>query len=171
MKQILLLATILVTLLFADTGTLRKVVDGDTLYFYSRGKTVKCRLAWIDTPESHYNARVKKKAKRCPGIVPARMVEAGKKAADHTRSLVKRGKGYRYEVTGGDRYGRKICVVRLPGGEILNEVMVRDGYAAPFWKYIPASMAERMGKLSREAKRKKAGLWKDYRPVMECLER
>ncbi len=165
-----LLSTILLAVtLIADVGTLKKVVDGDTLYFRSNGKTVKCRIAYIDTPESHFNERAKRESRRCAGIVPQRMVEAGKAATRHAKSLVSVGKSYRFEVKGRDRYGRSICVVRLPGGETYNERMVKDGYAVPFWMYVPASLKNRYKNIMHMTKSRRTGLWKDYYSVMECL--
>ena len=158
-------------LLLADVGALKKVVDGDTLHFRSNGKTVKCRIAYIDTPESHFNERAKREARRCSGIVPGRMVEAGKAATRHARSLVSVGKSYRYDVTGYDRYGRSICVVRLPGGETYNERIVKDGYAVPFWKYIPLLSQRKFYLLEREAASGRRGLWRSHPEVMRCLDR
>jgi len=57
-KLILLLLPLL---LLADHGTLSKIVDGDTLYFKTNGKTVKCRIKYIDTPES----KLKKDISNC----------------------------------------------------------------------------------------------------------
>lgn len=163
------LALLLPVFLLADVGVLKKVVDGDTLYFRSGGHTVKCRIAYIDTPESHFNERAKREARRCAGIVPQRMVEAGKAATRHARRLVAIGRSYRFDVNGRDRYGRSICVVRLPDGETYNERMVKDGYAVPFWKYVPYSMKRRYKRLADESKAGRKGLWSAYRPVMECL--
>jgi len=159
------------TVIFADIGSLKKVVDGDTLYFYSHGQTVKCRIAWIDTPESYRNARAKRKARECPGVTLGRMEEAGKEATRHVKQILSFGKTYHFDVMGHDRYGRAICIVKLPDGGIFNERMVIDGYAVPYWKYIPAALKRRFWKFSDEAKQKQTGLWKDYRPVMDCLSR
>ena len=171
MKQTIISTVLLAVTLLADVGTLKKVVDGDTLYFHSRGHTVKCRIAYIDTPESHRNERARRKASACRGVTLDRMVEAGREASRYARNLVSIGKSYRFEVKGRDRYGRSICVVRLPGGETYNERMVKDGYAAPFWKYIPILKVYRFAKLEREAGSGRKGLWRDCRPVMECLLR
>ena len=107
----------------------------------------------------------------CLGVTLNWIVEAGKAATKHAKTLVSIGKSYRFEVKGRDCYGRSICVVRLPGGETYNERMVKDGYAAPFWKYVPSSMRRRYKKIADEAKAGQKGLWSDYRPVMECLIR
>ena len=159
------------TLLFADVGVLKKVVDGDTLYFRSGGRTVKCRIAYIDTPESHRNARAKRKAKTCMGVTLDRMIEAGREASRHAKTLISIGKSYRFDIKGRDRYGRSICIVRLPGGETYNEKMVKDGYAVPFWKYISSSMRQRYKIASKEAKSDGMGLWRRYLHVMKCLIR
>ena len=166
-----LLALLLPALLLADVGALKKVVDGDTLYFRSNGKTVKCRIAYIDTPESRFNERAKREVRRCSGIIPGRMVEAGKAATRHARSLVSVGKSYRFDIRGRDRYGRSICIVRLPDGETYNERMVKDGYAVPFWKYIPLSSQRRFYLLEKEAASGRRGLWGSHPEVMRCLDR
>ena len=57
------------------------------------------------------------------------MIEAGREATRHAKTLVSIGKSYRFDVKGRDRYGRSICIVQLPGGETYNERMVKDGYA------------------------------------------
>jgi endonuclease YncB( thermonuclease family) len=46
-------------LLFSDSRKLIKIVDGDTLYFKINNKTVKCRIGYIDTPESYMNKKLK----------------------------------------------------------------------------------------------------------------
>jgi len=57
MKIITLLLIISLSLL-AEVGTLKKVVDGDTLYFTND----KCRILYIDTPESYRNKKAKRDA-------------------------------------------------------------------------------------------------------------
>ena len=94
--------------------TLKKIVDGDTLYFYSSGQNFKCRIAYIDTPESKHNHRAKQKTQLCHGITLKRMVEAGKEAKKHAKTLLQIGTNYRYEEIGCDRYKRSICIVQLP---------------------------------------------------------
>jgi len=52
------LIILLPLLLFSDVGILTKIVDGDTLYFRTYGKKVKCRIEYIDTPESRDNKKI-----------------------------------------------------------------------------------------------------------------
>ena len=157
--------------LFADIGILQKVIDGDTLYFYSNGHKVKCRIAYIDTPESKRNKRAKKFARKCPNVTLGTIVKAGKLATKHAKQLVKIGKKYKFDVVDKDRYGRSICIVHLPGQYTYNELMVLDGYAVPYWYYMPKGLKRKFFILQREAKSNRAGLWDRYRKVMECLDR
>lgn len=164
-----LAATIAAALLHAETGTLFEVVDGDTVEF-NRG-AVKCRLAYIDTPESRRNRKAKKDVSRCNGVTLDTMVKAGKEATKHASTLLKRGKSYRYEVLGHDRYGRSICVIALPGAATYNDTMISDGFALPYRQYIDKSERRRFDILAREAKRTGQGLWKTTPAVMQCLDR
>jgi len=90
LKMIKLIFIFLLALsLNADIGTLIKVVDGDTLNFKTNGKTVKCRIEFIDTPESSNNRKNKKDAKNCKGISNKDLVGAGKSATRYAKSLLK----------------------------------------------------------------------------------
>ena len=168
MKQILLLLAMTLGLM-AQFGILNKIVDGDTLYFYSSGNKIKCRIAYIDTPESKRNNRAKRFARKCPNITLGTIVKAGKLATEHSKQLVKIGNKYKFDVIDKDRYGRAVCIVYIP--DIYNEKMVLDGYAVPYWYYLPQELKKKYTILQRKAKMNKAGLWRNYRKVMECLGR
>lgn len=148
--------------LLADIGTLQKVVDGDTLHF----NNAKCRIAYIDTPESKRNKKAKRDAARCKNFTLDTMVKIGKTSSSHAKTLVKAGKQYQYDVIGTDRYRRSICVVYTPNG-IFNELMVKDGYAMPYDKYVPKALKRKYALLTQEAKRSKRGLWQQYN--LECI--
>lgn len=153
---------------FAQVATLSKVVDGDTVYF-SNGD--KCRIAYIDTPESSFNSKVDRDASKCNGLTTGTMVNAGKDAAKQAKSLLSVGTSYRYDSIGSDQYGRSICVLKLPNGDSFNLAMVRSGYAVAFGKYIDDNNVYRSfyGAM-RDAKQNNVGLWGQKRPVMECME-
>jgi len=169
MKKIVIILLLLPILSFSDIGILQKIVDGDTLYFYSKGYKVKCRIAYIDTPESKRNKRAKKFARKCPNVTLGTIVKAGKLATKHAKQLVQVGKKYRFDVVDRDRYGRSICIVHLPGQYTYNELMVLDGYAVPYWYYLPKRLKRKFFILQREAKSNRVGLWDRYRKVMQCL--
>jgi len=47
-----------------ETIKVIKIVDGDTIYGIYKGRKEKVRLIGIDTPESRYNYKTKRDAKR-----------------------------------------------------------------------------------------------------------
>ena len=155
-------------LLFSDIGILTKVVDGDTLYFKANNKKVKCRIEYIDTPESRDNKKNKRDISNCKGITAKDMTSAGKSATRAAKKLLTLKKQYSYDVNGKDRYGRSICIVQL-GYSTFNEQMLINGYAVPYRQYMNPSELKHYNVLLENAKMNKVGLWKDRHEVIECL--
>jgi micrococcal nuclease len=84
----------------------------------------------------------------------------GKEASDKTKELIE-GKTVRLEkdVSETDRYGRLLRYVYLPDGRLLNEVLVREGFAnavsyPPDVKYL-----DQLREAEASAKANKWGLW------------
>lgn len=148
--------------LSANIGTLKKVVDGDTLYFNNN----KCRIAYIDTPESKPNKKAKRDTERCKNLTLDTMIKIGKDSAEHAKTLVKIGKQYKYDVIGTDRYKRSICIVYTPEG-IFNELMVKDGYAMPYVQYLPDNLKRKYLLYVKDAKHQSLGLWRKYN--LDCI--
>jgi len=157
-------------LLLADTGILTKIVDGDTLYFKTNGKKVKCRIEYIDTPESKINKKLKKDIRFCRGVKAKDMKAAGKSATRAARRLLRLGDEYYYTVKGKDHYGRSICVVELDSGVSFNEMMVQNGYAVPFRRYMTDDEREYFNRVLEEAKVQKSGLWESFNKEIKCLD-
>jgi Micrococcal nuclease (thermonuclease) homologs len=135
-----------------------KAVDGDTLKL-SNGDNI--RLIGIDTPESRYNSKLERDARRSRKDIDS-IIKMGKEASNFTRRLVG-GKKVRleFDVEKHDRYGRLLAYVYLEDGTFVNSRIIEEGYAqvmtiAPNVKY-----AQTFLKLEREARQKKKGLWKD----------
>ena len=158
-------------LLLADTGILIKIVDGDTLYFKTNGKKVKCRIEYIDTPESKNNSKLKRDIEHCRGISTKDMISAGKSATRAVKRLLKLGDKYSYQTHGKDRYGRSICVVQLDNTMTFNEAMILDGYAVPFRRYMSSDEKRYYNRVLEKARIKNSGLWKDYMKEIKCLNR
>lgn len=102
-----------------EVAIVKSVVDGDTIKL-DNGKTV--RYIGIDTPET---------------VDPRRPVQCfGKEASNYNKSIVL-GKQVLMEkdVSETDRYGRLLRYVYLPAvsgsnsGEMVNELLVKNGYA------------------------------------------
>ncbi|WP_236615095.1 thermonuclease family protein [Desulfovibrio sp. X2] len=122
----------------------RFVADGDT-FVAADGRVV--RLAGIDAPETGKH-----------GAPSQAFAEA---AAERLRGLVL---GRAVEITlagdGRDRHGRLLALVRLPDGQLAQELLVREGLAVvyPHPDNDPASVF-RLLRLQREAIREGRGLW------------
>ena len=167
MKLLLILLPILV---YADVGILTKIVDGDTLYFKTNNKTVKCRIEYIDTPESKNNKKNKHDLSNCRGVTAKDMTSAGKSATRAVKRLLTLKKQYSYNVSGKDRYGRSICVVKLDD-TTFNEQMILNGFAVPYRQYMNSSELKHYNVLLKKAKTEKVGLWRNRESVIECLNR
>ena len=164
--KVFITALIFPLVLLSDIGMLSKVVDGDTVYFGE----VKCRLAYIDTPESKDNSKADRDASKCNGMTSQRIVDAGKAAAAFTGSQLQLGKSYKYQVVDMDKYGRSVCLIEA-NGDNLNLSIVSSGYAVSFERYIPDPQTKRdYAKAVQSAKQNNRGLWKSHRSVMECMD-
>ncbi len=154
------------TLSFADYATVTKVIDGDTVYFNMNGDEVKCRFAYVDTPESKKNEKAKKDASKCNGVTVDYMVEAGKEAAQYTKEYFKKGSKHNVKIVDMDRYGRAVCEI-----DNFNIELVEAGYAVPFVQYIPILKQREYKVAVQEAKKNRAGLWHSHNSVMQCMQK
>ena len=132
-----------------------KIIDGDT--FICSGQ--KVRLIGIDTPESRYNQRVERQ--RSLGDKET-VINLGKEAKRFVEGVLKRGMRVRleFDVQTHDRYGRLLAYVWLPSGEMVNEVILREGYAMLLTVPPNVKYQERLQRAFREAREKGKGLWK-----------
>lgn len=136
------------------TGTVTRVVDGDTIRVESRGFETPVRLIGIDTPES---------------VNPRTGVECfGPEASARTKRLLPAGLRVRLVTDPTqdtrDRYARLLAYVYVgakSGVDSVNHRLVREGYAeayvyrasAPFRYAGPFEAAE------RAARRERRGMW------------
>jgi endonuclease YncB( thermonuclease family) len=104
------------------TGKVYRVVDGDTIHFYYKNKTLGIRMLGMDTPELHYHSRAQPKW----GVI----------ARDSLRSLVESGDVITLELdkVRCDRYGRVLGHV-FKGKMNLNFEQIRRGYAVNYCIY------------------------------------
>lgn len=169
MKALLLIFTFFIYSQ-AEVGTLVRIVDGDTLHFKTKGKLVKCRIEYIDSPESSNNNKNKRDIQSCMNVSAKDMKSAGKSATRAATRLLTLREQYEFKINGKDRYKRSICVVKLED-TTFNEKMILDGYAVPYRKYISTQELRYFESLLQESKRNKSGLWKDYSEAVECLDK
>lgn len=126
---------------FADfSGTVVRVVDGDTLDVLVASRPVRVRLAQIDAPERRqaYGTR----ARQALSAMTFRRVVT---VAD----------------AGTDQYGRELGTVFVAGANV-NAAMVDRGMAWAYRQYLTDRSLIRLEQQARAARR---GLWNDPAPV------
>ena len=144
-----------------ETAIVTKVVDGDTLKVKFQGLEESIRLIGIDTPESKANKKAKKDAQRSRSDVET-ITAMGMEAAKFTASLVKPGDTVKieFDVRPRDKYGRLLGYVYLINGKMLNDEIVKAGYANVMTIPPDVEYQERFLKAYRDARENKRGLWK-----------
>jgi micrococcal nuclease len=86
----------------------------------------------------------------------------GKRATDYVKTLIKPGDMVRmeFDVQRRDKYGRLLAYVYLSDGKMLNEEIVKAGFAN-LMTYPPnVKHQERFLKAYREAREDRKGLWR-----------
>ncbi|MDW8054970.1 MAG: thermonuclease family protein [Anaerolineae bacterium] len=127
-----------------ETGLVKRVVDGDTIVVEINGQEYRVRYIGVDAPES-----------------TSRQECYGREAARYNRTLVE-GQAVRLErdVSETDRFGRLLRYVYLTNGEMVNEVLIREGFALARTFPPDVKYQERLKEAEREAKQKQRGLWR-----------
>ena len=132
-----------------------RVIDGDTFEAKVKGKLERIRLLLVDTPESVHPDE-------------NRNVEYGKIASKYTKSLIE-GKNINLELDlqERDKYGRILAYVYLENGDMLNELLLKNGHARvmvipPNIKYVTE-----FRELERQARDNNLGIWKDYDKIFK----
>ena len=119
-----------------QTGTVVKIVDGDTFDLLTKDKrTLRIRMYGIDCPE-----------KKQDFYQSAKNALAG--------YIFK--KNVRLKITGHDRNRRTIAMVYC-NGQNINLAMIKNGFA---WHFIKYSSDANFAKAEKQARMAKAGLWK-----------
>ncbi len=132
------------------SGTVVRLVDGDTVWVRLVSGVEKVRYIGIDTPEVHHPIRGEE-----PG---------GREATEINRGLVgDRRVRLEPDVQLRDRYGRLLAYVwvkRADGVEVMvNAELVRLGYAQVMTVPPNVRHAELFRKLAVEAREHRRGLW------------
>ena len=138
--------------------SVKRVVDGDTLLLTTGEKV---RLIGIDAPESRPNPRAEIQGKREGKDLKA-IISMGKRATQFVQNLVSPGDQVRieFDIEKRDRYGRLLGYVYLPNGKMLNEEIVKAGYANLLTHPPNVKHQDVLVGAYREAREKKRGLWR-----------
>ena len=136
------------------------VIDGDTVSVFFEGQEESIRLIGIDTSESWENEKVIRDAQRY-GITVDQMIALGNIATTFVEVLIKPGDTLiiEFDKQKRDVYGRLLGFVFLENGIMLNEEILRSGYAEiitipPNVKYI-----KELYNAYLEAKENRKGFW------------
>ncbi len=157
---IFILALLSSSLQAQQTTTVVRVVDGDTVKVRYWGKDESIRLIGIDTPESRANKKAKKDAKRSGQDIKT-ITAMGKRATEYVKSLVKPGDliTIEFDAQERDRYRRLLGYVYLSNGKMLNEEIVKAGYASVMTIPPNVKYQDRFLRAYREARESNRGLW------------
>ncbi len=126
-----------------------KFVDGDTFWITDgKGRKEKIRFIGIDAPEPRSVGKKKKQP-------------YGEEASAFVKKYLK-GKKVRleFDVQKYDRYQRTLAYIWLEDGTLLNDYIVRNGYAVVSTFPPNVKYQQRFLKSERYAREKKLGMWK-----------
>jgi endonuclease YncB( thermonuclease family) len=145
--------------------------DGDSFHVEADGEERIFRLYFVDTPETHDDARMADRiAEQAElfGITEEESLETGKKAAAFTRAVLSRP----FTVTtrgqnarGASALKREYAFVETADGEDLGEMLVSRGLARSFGEdaalppYRARDLRDKYDQLEAEAKHDKLGAW------------
>ena len=125
-----------------------RVVDGDTIRVVRDGQEIAVRLIGINTPET---------------VAPGRPVECfGPEASARTKDLVSGSKVWlEYDAVSGelDKYGRTLAYVWMSQDQMLNEELVREGFAQERTYDDGYKYQQRLRAAEDAAQAEGAGLW------------
>lgn len=167
MFQILFSTIVTLALIFPinaaslDTATVQRVVDGDTLKIHYKGQTENIRLIGIDAPESSANKKAQKDARRSGHDIET-ITAMGKEATNYVERIVRTGDEVRleFDVQHRDQYRRLLCYVYLSNGKMLNEEIVRAGYAQVMTYPPNVKYQRKFIEAHKKAREYKIGLWR-----------
>jgi micrococcal nuclease len=118
-------------------GTVKKIIDGDSLVIASGKTRIETRLYGVDCPE--YNQPFSKEAK---ALVRAKF---------YRKKVLVRPQYY-------DSYKRLVAIVDY-GDQTLNAELVRAGLAWVYPNYCRKKICKSWKKMEKSAKKKQKGLW------------
>ena len=100
-----------------------RVVDGDTFVIKVDDEDVKVRLIGIDTPESVASDEYLEETGK-------ENTQAGEDASAFTKSLIEGTTVYlEFDASVEDQYGRLLAYVYLEDGQMLQDILLTEGYA------------------------------------------
>jgi len=146
------------------TAEILSITEGDTIVIRLQGYKEKVRLIGIDAPKCRPNPKAEKDVIRT-GAYLRTINEMGQGATRYVKSVLKSGDHVNIELDVQERdwYGTLLGYVWLQDGRMLNEEIVRAGFAG-LTTYPPKIRhLRRLQEAYRSAREEKRGLWSDRR--------
>lgn len=138
----------------------KQVDDGDTITVTDvSNQEMRVRFACIDTAEvPHSDAE-----KNSNAPADKNQFIWGDKAKQRLESLINQGGNQvKLNIVDTDRYGRKVAEVRLPDGTLTQEILVKEGLAMVYRKYLKnCPSATVVEQAEAEAKQQRLNIWGD----------
>ena len=138
----------------SDTATFVRAKDGDTyvVKLDSNGQEITVRLIGVDTPESV-----------APEEYYKENTEEGKLISDIVKDKIKEGDklSVEYDAQTEDKYGRILAYLYFDNGEMVQEWLLKNGYAQIMTIQPNSKYADHFLTLQQEAIDNNVGLWKD----------
>lgn len=156
------LCLLLILTLYADEiATVVDVVDGDTLIIEYNGKQESIDLLGIDAPESVMNRKAELDSRNTGESLLA-ITSRGIDAKRFVERIVKKGDivAIAFDVQIKDHEGKLQAYVYLSDGRMLNEEIVRAGYAKVIMIPPNVKYQERFMGAYKEARTYRRGLWR-----------
>lgn len=142
--------------------------DGDTLRVALATGTVRVRLIGIDAPEISRGDRAARQGAQV-GKDTTTIVRLGRQAKAAAERLAPSGSPVRIEldVQTYDRFGRLLAYVYLRDGRMVNEELVRQGWAMVLTIPPNVRYVDRFLRAQQDARKHRRGLWSGFtlRPV------
>jgi micrococcal nuclease len=125
-----------------------------------QGGEENIRLIGIDAPESRPNKKAKSDAQRSGEDLKI-ILAMGKKSTGYVKTLAEPGDTVRieFDVQRRDKSGRLLGYVYLSSGKMLNEEIVKAGYANVMTVSPNVKYQERFLRAYQEARENSRGLW------------
>jgi micrococcal nuclease len=140
------------------------IIDVDTIIIRLQGHKERVRLIGIDAPECRPNLKAEKDSIRTRDDLRT-ITEMGQRATRYVKGIISPGDQIELELDlqQRDKYQRVLAYIWLPDGRMLNEEIVRAGYASLMT--IPPNVRyhQRLQEAYIEAREGKRGLWSDWR--------
>jgi micrococcal nuclease len=149
------------TLYAGEAATVVDVVDGDSLLIEYNGKKEVINLNGIDAPESVMNRKAEIDSRRT-GESLLDVTFKGIDAKRFVERIVKKGDfvAIAFDTPMRNQEGTLQGYVYLSDGRMLNEEIVRAGYAKVVLTHPHVRFQERFLEAYRESKTYRRGLWK-----------